>query len=190
MRLFILIIILLLAGCQSDAETNRNVDIYNSDGDMIGTAGFSEQPDGVQIKLKLEALEPGFHGIHVHEYPNCEGPDFTTAGNHFNPEGKQHGLMHPKGPHLGDLPNIEADGGGLVEAELMLAGATLLEGKNSLLQGEGTSLIIDESQDDGVSQPSGNSGVRIACGEIKTDPNSDSTESPTDPTQFNEKQEE
>ena len=190
MRLIIFIIILFLAGCQMDAETNRNVDIYNSDGDLIGTAGLSEQPDGVQIKLKLEGLAPGFHGIHVHEYPNCQGPDFKSAGNHFNPEGKEHGLMHPEGPHLGDLPNIEADSDGLVEAELMLAGATLLESKNSLLRGEGTSLIIDEAQDDGVSQPSGNSGVRIACGEIKTDPNADSTESPTDPTEFNEKQEE
>ncbi|PAV28755.1 superoxide dismutase [Virgibacillus profundi] len=188
--ILLLLLILILSACQNESQTTRGVDMYNSSGDMVGTADLTEQPDGVQIKLKLEGLTPGFHGIHVHEYPKCEGPEFTSAGNHFNPEGKEHGLMHPKGAHLGDLPNIEADGAGLVEAELMLAGATLMEGKNSLLQGEGTSLIVHDGQDDGVTQPSGNSGVRILCGEIKTEPETTSSESPTDPTDFNEKQEE
>ncbi|WP_099160025.1 superoxide dismutase family protein [Virgibacillus ndiopensis] len=190
MRLLLIIAILLLSSCQSDGErTTRTIDMYNSSGDMIGTAALTEKPDGVQVKLKLEGLTPGFHGIHVHEYPSCEGPDFKSAGNHFNPEGKEHGLMHPKGHHLGDLPNIEADAGGLVDTELMLAGATLLDGKKSILRGEGTSIVIHDGQDDGVSQPGGDSGTRIACGELKTDPKSDSESSPTDPTKFNDKQE-
>ncbi|MFD1039485.1 superoxide dismutase family protein [Virgibacillus byunsanensis] len=189
MRLFILILLIFLVSCQSDEETAKTIDMYNTSGDMIGTAAFTERPEGVQVELKLEGLAPGFHGIHLHELPACEGPDFKSAGNHFNPEGKEHGLMHPDGAHLGDLPNIEADGGGLVEAEIMLAGATMLDGKNSILEGEGTSLVIHEEQDDGVSQPSGNSGARIACGEVSTEER-ESTSSPSDPTQFNEDQEE
>ncbi|WP_067725692.1 superoxide dismutase family protein [Oceanobacillus damuensis] len=191
MRFIFLLTILILTACQADSPTSQEVQMYNASGDMVGTAKLNEQEEGVGIELKLEGLEPGFHGIHVHEFPKCEGPDFTTAGNHYNPEGNEHGLMHPEGPHLGDLPNIEADGGGLVEAELMLAGATLLDGKNSLLSEEGTSLVVHEAQDDGVSQPSGESGPRILCGEIKKDEDSGGgEESPTDPTDFNEEQDE
>ncbi|GAB3047557.1 superoxide dismutase family protein [Virgibacillus ainsalahensis] len=190
MRLFVLILILLLASCQTESEKTRTIDMYNASSDMVGTATLNEQEDGVQIEVSIEGLEPGFHGIHVHEFPTCEGPDFTSAGNHFNPEGNEHGLMHPEGSHLGDLPNVEADSGGLVEAELMMAGATLADGKKSILKGEGTSLIIDEGQDDGVSQPGGESGTRIICGEINTDPEAGSSETPTDPTDLNEDQEE
>ncbi len=191
MRFIFLFTLLVLTACQSDNPTTQVVEMYNSSGDMVGNATLNESEDGVGIELKLEGLEPGFHGIHVHEFPKCEGPEFTTAGNHYNPEGKEHGLMHPEGPHIGDLPNIEADAGGLVEAELMLAGATLLDGKNSLLNEDGTSLVVHEGQDDGVSQPSGESGVRILCGEIKKDKDSEeSEESPTDPTESNEEQKE
>nr|WP_235794738.1 superoxide dismutase family protein [Virgibacillus sp. NKC19-16] len=185
----LIIMILFLASCQSDDRSSRTVEMHNASGDMIGTATLSEQSDGVQVELSLEGLEPGFHGIHVHENPTCEAPDFESAGNHFNPEGNEHGLMHPEGSHLGDLPNIEADGGGLVEVELMLASATLVDGQMSILRGEGTSLVIHQGQDDGVSQPGGNAGARIACGEIKTEEEADSGEQPTDPTQFNEDQE-
>ncbi|WP_164668275.1 superoxide dismutase family protein [Virgibacillus doumboii] len=189
MRLFIAVLFLILTvACQSNEETTRTIDMFNSSGDMIGTAKLSESSDGVNVKLKLEGLEPGYHGIHVHEYPKCEGPDFKSAGSHLNPEGKEHGLMHPEGPHLGDLPNIEADSGGLVDAELMLAGATLMEGKKSLLKGQGTSLVIHEGQDDGISQPGGNSGARTACGKIAKNPD-ESKESPTDPTKYNKEQE-
>ncbi|MGP4108956.1 superoxide dismutase family protein [Virgibacillus sp. L01] len=189
MRVFFVIILLVLVSCQSNEETTRSVDMYNESGDMIGTAELSDRPEGVQVKLKLEGLEPGYHGIHVHEFPKCEGPEFISAGNHLNPDGNEHGLMHPEGAHLGDLPNVEVDSGGLAKAELMLAGATLMEGKKSILKGEGTSLIIHAGQDDGISQPGGNSGARIACGKILKEPN-ETKESPTDPTKFNEKQEE
>lgn len=188
--LFIIFFVLVLVSCSNgESESTRTVEMYNGAGDMVGTATLSEMPEGVQVKLKLEGLKPGFHGIHVHEFPVCEGPDFKSAGSHLNPEGNEHGLMHPDGAHLGDLPNIEADSGGLVDVELMLSGATLKDGKNSILRGEGTSLVVNELQDDGVSQPAGNSGARIMCGVIKADPK-ESTESPTDPTETNEKQEE
>lgn len=188
--ILLLLFITFLVSCQSGySEANRSVEMYNASGDMVGTAKLSEQDGGVQVTLSLEGLEPGFHGVHVHEFPKCEGPDFTSAGNHFNPDGKEHGLMHPEGSHLGDLPNVEADGSGIVEAELMLAEATLKDGKKSILRGEGTSLIVHDGQDDGVSQPGGESGNRILCGVIKTDPDPQGEKTPTDPTEFNEEQE-
>ncbi|MGM8365168.1 superoxide dismutase family protein [Virgibacillus sp. W0181] len=186
--LYLFILVFALSACQTNAKTVKTINMYNTGGDMVGTAKLSETTGGVNIKLKLEGLNPGFHGIHVHEYPKCEGPDYKSAGNHLNPDGKEHGLMHPEGAHLGDLPNIEADAGGLVEGDLMLAEATLLDGKKSLLKGEGTSLIITEKQDDGVSQPGGDSGERIICGEIAA--SAEVEEEPSDPTDFNEEQEE
>lgn len=180
-------LVILLVACQSEDRSPIKVEMYNNSDDVIGTAKITEQPEGVQFKLSLEGMQPGFHGIHVHEFAKCENPDFKTAGSHYNPNGKQHGLMHPKGAHLGDLPNIEVGGDGTVNAELMLPEATLMDGKNSLLSNDGTSLIIHEGQDDGVSQPSGDSGARIACGKIQMDTNQD--EAPTDPTESNKKQE-
>lgn len=182
-RILFLMICLFLAACQGEHGTTKEIDMYNADGDMVGTAKFNEQPDGVQITVKVEGLSPGFHGIHVHEFPTCEGPDFQSAGNHLNPEGKEHGLMHPDGAHLGDLPNVEADSSGHVDAEIMLADATLLEGKKSILRGEGTSLIITEDKDDGISQPSGDSGIRLICGELKSQTKRDHENEPTDPTE-------
>ncbi|MEN1970277.1 superoxide dismutase family protein [Lentibacillus sp. N15] len=190
MRYLVILLILFVSSCQgTDEKSVRTIDMYNQSADLIGTAVLSERPDGVNVKLKLEGLKPGLHGIHVHEHPSCKGPDFKSAGSHYNPEGKEHGLMNPDGAHLGDMPNIKADGDGLVDAEIMIPEATLLDGKNSLLKANGTSLVIHEDQDDGVSQPSGKSGARIACGVIKPGGKSQGQE-PTDPTEFNDKQEE
>ncbi|MFD1020523.1 superoxide dismutase family protein [Thalassobacillus hwangdonensis] len=177
---------LLLAACQNESRSFIEVGMYNPDGDMIGTAKLTEKPEGVQVKLSVEGLEPGPHGIHIHEYPKCEGPDFTSAGNHFNPTGKMHGLMNAEGAHIGDMPNVEPGETGLAEAELMVAEATLKDGKNSLVKGEGTSIVIHAGPDDGMSQPSGDSGERIACGVIQL--NKDG-ELPTDPTEQNKKKE-
>lgn len=183
-------VLLLLSSCQSSKDAVGDVELYNIDGDSVGTATLTEQSGGVTIKLKAEGLSPGFHGVHVHEFPVCEGPIFKSAGNHWNPEGKEHGLLHPEGAHLGDLQNIEVDSDGSVDVELLLNSATLLEGKKSLLKEGGTSLVITEGEDDGMSQPSGDSGARIVCGEIKSDAKKESSKSPTDPTETNEKEEE
>jgi superoxide dismutase, Cu-Zn family len=194
MRLLIFISILLLfTACQSKDEKSREVEMYNASGDMVGTATFSEQADGVQVKVKIEGLPPGYHGIHIHEYAKCEGPDFKSAGNHFNPTGAEHGLMHPKGSHVGDMPNIEADAQGVVNAELMLPQATLLDGKSSLTAGEGTSIIVTQNEDDGMSQPGGDSGERIICGTLASSDEKNKendTQRPSDPTQNNEQMEE
>lgn len=167
MRWNFFVLLVLLAACTNGVdESIKEVDMLNAVGDNLGTATFKEDSEGVSIKLELEGLDPGWHGIHIHEYAKCEPPDFSSAGNHFNPEDKEHGLMNPKGAHIGDLPNIEADSAGEVDEELLLPDATLLDGKNSLLREEGTSLIVHSDPDDGYTQPSGNAGERIICGEI------------------------
>lgn len=143
------------------------VEMFNQDGDSLGTVKLSEQPEGVKFEINLEGLQTGEHGIHIHQKPECEGPDFITAGEHYNPDNKKHGLMNSEGAHLGDLPNISADSDGKVQAELLGPKLTLKKGaKNSLLFKGGTSLIITEAKDDGMTQPAGESGARIACGKI------------------------
>ncbi|WP_254901711.1 superoxide dismutase family protein [Thalassobacillus devorans] len=188
-KLFIIGLLALgLIGCQSSSRSNATIGMYNQDGDMIGTAKLTERSEGVQVLVNVEGLEPGPHGFHVHEFPVCEGPDFTSAGNHYNPTGKMHGLMNTEGPHVGDMPNLEADESGMVvEAEVMLPEATLLDGKNSLMKGEGTSLVIHEAIDDGFSQPAGDAGERVACGKIQLN---DDGEMPTDPMDQKNKKEE
>lgn len=170
MPLIYLIVVLFLTACQftKNVDTTQTVTMYHRDGDQLGTATLTEHPDGVQLTLELEGMSPGIYGLHIHEKAKCEPPNFQSAGNHFNPENKAHGLLHPKGPHAGDLPNIEADETGKVNVELMIRDVTLRpDSKMSLTKGEGTALIVTERPDDGMTQISGNSGERIICGEIK-----------------------
>lgn len=169
MRCIIVLVLLSLIACAPNDKLVYEIDIHNASGDRLGDAKFTEVPEGVNIHVKLKGLTAGYHGIHIHEEAKCEGPDFISAGEHLNPDDKSHGLMHPEGNHLGDLPNIEADGEGKVDVELLLRDATLKEGRYSLLQEDGTSLVIHEKADDGITQPSGDSGERIACGVLKKD---------------------
>ncbi|HSI66898.1 MAG TPA: superoxide dismutase family protein [Planococcus sp. (in: firmicutes)] len=141
------------------------VEMMNSDGDMIGTAELTETEEGVRVLLGLQDLEPGTKAIHFHEAGQCETPDFESAGGHFNPTGASHGLDHPEGPHAGDLPNIEIGEDGTINEELIAENVSMTSGEeNSLVKEGGTSIVIHESADDGVTQPSGDSGARIACG--------------------------
>jgi len=144
------------------------VDLKDSEGKTTGTAELSETDQGVSVIVKADSLEPGKHGIHFHAKGVCEGPDFESAGGHFNPTSKKHGLEMPGGPHAGDLPNLEVGSDGTAEDHFTSPGVTLTAGKpNSLLRDGGTALVIHAGEDDGESQPAGDSGNRIACGVIK-----------------------
>ncbi|MTH55532.1 superoxide dismutase family protein [Bacillus mangrovi] len=159
--------LVLLAGCENEEISSMGTEMFNSDGDSLGTIKLSEQPEGIKFEVALEGLEAGEHGVHIHQNPECEGPEFITAGEHYNPDNKQHGLLNPEGAHLGDLQNIVAESDGKAQAELMGPKLTLKKGaKNSLFFKGGTSIIITEKADDGMSQPAGESGARIACGKI------------------------
>lgn len=162
----------LLGGCNNssvEADLNEQVEVslINTEGKEIGQATLTENPKGVHIQLKAEGLTPGVKAIHFHETASCEKPEFTTAGAHVNPTHKEHGFQNPKGYHLGDLPNIEVDENGKVELETVSPAVVLTAGKdNSLLDADGSSIIIHENADDYKTDPSGNSGKRIVCGEI------------------------
>ena len=179
-----------LIGCQSDQKTMVETDIYNADSDIIGKATVSEEPEGVKVKVALEGLEPGFHGIHVHEFPKCESPNFESAGNHWTIDDSKHGLMHPEGPHIGDMPNIEVGGDGTIaDYEFVLSEATLKDGKGSVFSDEGKALIIHSGQDDGVSQPSGDSGERVACAVLKQGSELTEAKNPGEQAEQNEDEE-
>ena len=174
-KLFLIPIIMAigaLGGCNFssvDAGLNEKVEVslINTEGKEIGQATLTENPKGVHILLKAEGLTPGVKAIHFHETASCEKPEFTTAGAHVNPTHKEHGFQNPKGYHLGDLPNIEVDENGKVELETVSPAVVLTAGKdNSLLDADGSSIIIHENADDYKTDPSGNSGKRIVCGEI------------------------
>lgn len=150
------------------AQTARTVTVKLSDatGKSIGIARLSPAANGVKIALAVHSLAPGEHGIHVHENAKCEGPDFKSAGGHFNPDHKSHGKDNPQGPHAGDMPNFTVDAKGNSHATVVATGVTLDSGPHSVFTNGGTALVIHEKADDMKSDPAGNAGNRIACGVI------------------------
>ena len=157
---------LSLCGSVQAASLRASAELKNSQGETIGTAILSQSGEGVKVTLEASKLTSGPHGIHFHENGKCDGPDFKTAGSHFNPTKKEHGLDNPKGSHAGDLPNLAVGKDGRVKTEFKSTGVTLKKGEHSLLKEGGTSLVIHAKADDEKTSPSGASGDRIACGVI------------------------
>jgi Cu-Zn family superoxide dismutase len=155
------------AAIAQPAKEQAHANIVNANGENVATATLTQTGKGVRIKLTIIKLPPGTHGIHVHTVGKCEGPAFASAGGHLNPDGKMHGMDNPSGPHAGDMPNLEVGPSGKGNATILASGVTLGNGPNSLFHDGGTALVIHEKADDYKTDPSGNSGARIACGVIE-----------------------
>jgi Cu-Zn family superoxide dismutase len=136
--------------------------LIDASGKEIGRVEMSEDANGVTLRLTAEGLPEGTHGVHLHEKGICD-PPFASAGAHWNPMAKQHGRDNPMGAHLGDIDNMDATAGSAVEKTFTIAGVSIGGDENQLADADGTSLVIHADRDDYKTDPSGNSGARIAC---------------------------
>jgi len=139
-------------------------DLRTAEGVLVARARVSEAGDGVVVHVEAAGLPRGTYAAHIHMVGRCDPPGFDSAGAHWNPEGRQHGSRNPQGPHLGDLPNLTVgvDDRGLVR--FRLAGVTLSGGARAVLDADGAAIVIHAGPDDYRTDPTGNSGARIACG--------------------------
>ena len=181
-RRFLLInaalVIAVGAACSSTQVARNSVAqavaiLYDVNGGPIGTAQLWQDRNGlVNVEIASLSLPAGTHGIHFHAVGLCEGgaTAFSTAGAHFNPLGKEHGLENPNGPHAGDAPNIVTPASGVGRVSFTTNRVLLTPGSISLFDADGSSIVVHANADDQHSQPSGNSGARIACGVVRAVP--------------------
>jgi Cu-Zn family superoxide dismutase len=168
----VLFVSLLLAGCAGamSSSTSTGVtataELRNANNQVVGQATFTEVSGGVRMVLDARDLPPGDKGVHLHAVGKCEPPAFTSAGGHFNPQNRQHGTLNPGGPHAGDLPNVTVAANGTGRLETFTERVTLSAGSNSLFDADGSAVVIHAAPDDFKTDPTGNSGARIACGVI------------------------
>lgn len=164
MRALALIVPLLVTACAYDEPRGGPaMPLIGASGQTIGTVRAWQTAGGVSFRIDAHGLPHGVHGIHVHPIGRCDPPDFSTAGTHWNPSGREHGLNNPKGPHDGDMPNVTVAANGVLQETVVLPKATMAQ----LLDADGSSIMIHAGADDYVSQPAGNSGAKIACAVIR-----------------------
>jgi Cu-Zn family superoxide dismutase len=161
----------LLAGCAAiEPQGGAPVALINSSGQSIGSVRAWQTAGGVTFRIDAAGLPHGVHGLHVHAVGRCDPPDFASAGPHWNPAARKHGMNNPAGPHAGDLPNVEVAANGVLGTTVTLPGATLVGGpgaNGALIDADGAALVLHAQADDYMTDPSGNSGARIACAVLR-----------------------
>jgi Cu-Zn family superoxide dismutase len=163
MRKLLFILPTLLAACSyPEPKGGAPMPLIDSTGRTVGTVTAWDSSGGVGLRINASGLPHGIHGIHIHETGLCTGPDFKSAGGHWNPAGRKHGLSNPAGPHGGDLPNVVVAANGVLQTVVTIPGASLAAG-SALLDADGAALVLHAGADDNMTDPSGNSGGRIAC---------------------------
>jgi Cu-Zn family superoxide dismutase len=163
-KLSLLLLPILIGGCTTiEPAGGAPMALVNSAGQSVGTVRAWQTAGGVSFRISAAGLPHGIHGLHVHAVGRCDPPEFTSAGGHWNPADKKHGMNNPAGPHAGDLPNVEVAANGVLNATVTLPNATMA----ALLDADGSALVLHAGPDDYVTEPSGNSGARIACAVIQ-----------------------
>ncbi|HXG71432.1 MAG TPA: superoxide dismutase family protein, partial [Gemmatimonadaceae bacterium] len=145
--------------------------LSDASGRAVGTARMWQEEGGlVHVDVVVAAMPSGSHGIHFHSVGRCDDgpmPPFTSAGDHYNPLGRAHGLQNAAGPHAGDAPNLSVATGGQGRLSFTTGRVTLTGGPVSLMDADGSAVVVHAGSDDQASQPAGNSGSRIACGVVQ-----------------------
>jgi Cu-Zn family superoxide dismutase len=178
---WLIALVLSLVGCRMPYIPNPYVPIpfmstpppsaaahlKDGSGRVVGTAVLLEDGGEVRLLLDVSGLPPGDKAVHIHEVGRCDPPSFDSAGGHFNPTGAEHGTANPRGPHVGDLPNMTVDASGRGHLEVTIKRVSLEKGSGSLFDADGSALVVHANADDMRTNPAGNSGAPIACGVIE-----------------------
>lgn len=171
------LLVIVIAACSqlqtlAGRQGTATVTVNSATGEPRGGGEVWQDNNGqVHVDLRLQGLPPGIHGIHFHAAGRCETtplPAFSSAGGHYNPLTRDHGLSNPNGPHAGDAPNFTVAGNGTAHVQFVTDRVSLTPGAATLLDNDGSSMVVHAGADDQVSQPAGNSGERIACGVIRS----------------------
>ncbi len=173
-----LLLALAAGGALAQGAGTATAELEDTEGNPIGDATFTEGPDGVNINANLQPGQdvagPGAHGVHIHETGEIS-PDFEAAGEHFNPTDAQHGLQNPEGPHGGDLEELTVNEDGSANYTSTTDRVTLSGGSNSILDSDGSALVIHAGSDDQETDPTGESGGRVIAGVIREAATGEST---------------
>ena len=174
MKIFTVAALLLsgavLGGCQTVYEEAAaevaQADVLNRSGEQVGTANFYSLAGEITVNVAFSDMTPGLKAVHLHTTGDCSAADFTSAGGHLNPAGREHGTMNPRGAHLGDLPNVTIGENGMGTLSALLEGTTdAIMGE--IFDADGTAIVVHEGPDDYRSDPAGDAGSRVACGVVE-----------------------